>query len=158
MRTRIAIGLALAAALAGAAPVTAQLRKMPSPAGAWSFKTEALGAGCVLAGDMTIELVRDKSFKCSFKAVWGCQYRLPRSVETEQSCVATQAGGDIIITSRMVSVGKVDPAEMAPQMRGAYAADNFQLKINTRGDEMDGMFHSYGQAPVKFRKRQELIS
>ena len=39
----------------------------------------------------------------------------------------------------------------------AYAADHFTVKVNWRGDEMDGIFKSYGQAPVKFRKRLDLI-
>ena len=42
-------------------------------------------------------------------------------------------------------------------MRANYAADHFKVKINTRGDEMDGLFHSYGQAAVIFRKHLDLI-
>lgn len=135
----------------------AQLKKAPSPVGSWGFQTEKMGAGCSLAGDMTITQTSDKTFRCSFKAVWSCELRLPKAVHTEQSCVATQTGFDLIVTSRLDKIDKVDPAEMTAAMTERYAADHFRVQINTSGDEMDGIFRSYGQAPVKFRKRAELI-
>jgi hypothetical protein len=135
----------------------AQLQKAPSPAGSWGFKTEKMGYGCDLSGDMTITQTADKTYKCSFKAIWACQQRLPKAVHTEQSCVATQKGFDVMVTSRIVKVGPVDPTELTERIKANYAADHFTVKINTRGDEMDGLFKSYGQAPVKFRKRLELV-
>jgi hypothetical protein len=42
-------------------------------------------------------------------------------------------------------------------MRASYAPDHFKLKINARGDEMRGLFHSFGQAEVVFRRNQDLI-
>lgn len=136
----------------------AQLRKAPSPAGDWGFKTEKMGYGCALAGEISIKQMPDKSYSCSFKAVWGCELRQPKSVETDQSCIATQAGSDITITSKIDRIVKVDPPEMMDFMRQRYAADHFAVKINTRGDEMDGTFHSYGEAPVKFRRKHDLVS
>ena len=135
----------------------AQLKKAPAPVGSWGFETQPMGYGCTLTGEMTISQTADKSFKCSFEAVWGCKLRLPKAVHTEQSCIATQAGQEITITSRMEGISKVDPASMAVMMKTEYAADHFKVTINWRGDEMDGMFKSYGQAPVKFRKRLDLI-
>ncbi|MFT3723800.1 MAG: hypothetical protein QM773_09455 [Hyphomonadaceae bacterium] len=151
--------ITLAAALAAVTLQTAgaQTPKAPSPAGSWGFKTEKMGYGCDLSGDMTITQTADKTFKCTFKAVWACQQRLPKAVHTEQSCVATQTGFDVMVTSRIVKVGPVEPAELTERIKANYAADHFTVKINTRGDEMDGLFKSYGQAPVKFRKRLELI-
>lgn len=156
MRKRAAL---LAAMLAVLAPpsVDAQMKKAPAPTGSWGFKTEKMGYGCALAGDMTITQTADKTYKCSFKAVWSCELRLPKAVHTEQSCVATQAGYDVLITSKMEKIAKVEPAAMLEQMRERYAADHFTVKINWRGDEMDGIFKSYGQAPVKFRKRLDLV-
>lgn len=148
----------LAALAAGALQAAdAQLQKPPSPAGSWGFKTEKMGYGCDLSGDMTITQTADRTFKCTFKAVWACEQRLPKAVHTEQTCIATQAGFDLIVTSKLAKIGPVDPAELTERMRANYAADHFKVKINTRGDEMDGLFKSFGQAPVKFRKRLELI-
>ena len=146
--------VAMTLALPGA---SAQMKKAPAVAGSWGFATEPMGYGCTLSGDMTISQTSDKSYKCAFTAVWSCKLRLPKAVHTEQSCIATQAGYDVIITSKMEKIAKVDPAEMLQTMRKAYAADHFTVKVNWRGDEMDGIFKSYGQAPVKFRKRLDLI-
>ena len=156
--------LGLAAALACIAAATtalpgaeAQLKKAPVPGGAWDFKTESMGAGCTLTGDMTVTQTSNKSYKCEFRAVWACKLRLPKAVHTEQTCIATQSGSNVIITSKLNKIAKVDPEEMLPSMRQNYAADHFNVTINGCGDEMDGMFNSYGQAPVKFRKRLDLI-
>lgn len=153
LRAIIPCIVAMALALPGANAQT----KRAEPSGSWGFKSEPMGFGCVLSGDMTISQNSDKSYKCSFTAVWSCKLRQPKSVETEQSCIATQTGDDVIITSRMSKVSKVDPANMTELMQKSYAADHFRLKINTHGDQMDGIFKSYGQAPVKFRKRLDLI-
>lgn len=159
MRFHVTLGLAAGLlVVAGlASPTVADPPRPPSPAGNWSFATETMGAGCKLSGDIAISRTAAGAFKCSFRAVWGCDLRMPRSVATEQSCIATQAGDDIVITSRMEKVVKVDPSVMTEEMRQRYAADHFNVKINARGDEMNGIFRSYGQAPVKFRKHLDLI-
>ncbi|MDP3494297.1 MAG: hypothetical protein Q8R82_14385 [Hyphomonadaceae bacterium] len=135
----------------------AQLRQAPVPVGSWGFETEPMGFGCTLSGDMTITQTGDKSYKCAFEAVWACKLRMPKAVHTEQSCIATQSGQQVIITSRIDKISRVDPAMMMETMKANYAADHFNVTINWRGDEMDGIFKSYGQAPVKFRKRLDLI-
>ncbi|HOY78636.1 MAG TPA: hypothetical protein PLN33_12560 [Hyphomonadaceae bacterium] len=129
----------------------------PSPAGSWSFQTKPMDYGCVLSGDMTITHSAKKSFKCQFKAVWSCQTRAPKSVTTDQTCVATQTGDKIIITSRVRRITKVDPPEMLELSKTNYAADHFEITIDAHGDEMEGLFKSYGQSPVKFRRRQDLV-
>lgn len=162
MTTRLALRLAAGVALAlavGAAPMLAQTPAMPaSPAGAWQFATEKMGAGCSLSGNINIVRTGDKAFSCRFNAIWACEQRNPRAVHTEQSCVATQTGENVIITSKIEKVAKVDPAAMTDLMREQYAADHFSVKINRLGDRMDGLFRSYGQAPVVFRKQADLIS
>jgi hypothetical protein len=139
-------------ASASAEPVPA-----PSPEGSWTFISGKMNGGCVLSGDMYVTQKADRSLICDFRAKWACDARLPRAVHTEQTCSATQSGADVIITSRMKKVAKVDPVELAEYMSKNYAADHFKLKINTRGDEMRGLFHSYGQAEVIFRRPIELI-
>lgn len=159
MKLHVTLGLAASIAIAVnlATPVRADPPRAPSPAGNWSFATETMGAGCKLSGEIAITKTADNAFKCSFRATWGCAQRLPRSVETQQSCIATQTGDDIVITSSMQKVAKVDPVVMTEEMKQRYAADHFNVKINKRGDEMNGIFRSYGQAPVKFRKHLDLI-
>lgn len=139
-------------ASAGADPTPA-----PSAEGSWKFISGKMTGGCVLSGDMAVTRKKDGALICDFRAKWACEARLPKAVHTEQTCTATQTGADVVITSRMKKVAKVDPAELAEYMTQNYAADHFQVKINTRGDEMRGRFHSYGQAEVIFRRPVELI-
>lgn len=151
-----------------AALATSALVLLPAPTGAqtpsatpdgwWRFATEEMGAGCSLAGDVRFTRKADKSYTCKFTATWTCKQRVPRSVQTEQSCVATQTGENVVVTSKMEKITRVDPSSMTQQMQNEYAADHFSVKINRAGDRMDGLFRSYGQAPVVFRKQEDLIS
>lgn len=140
-----------------AAPTGAQT-PTATPDGWWRFATEEMGAGCSLAGDIRFTRKADKSYTCKFTATWTCKHRAPRSVQTEQSCVATQTGENVIVTSKMEKITRVDPSSMTQQMQNEYAADHFSVKINRAGDRMDGLFRSYDQAPVVFRKQEDLIS
>jgi len=160
MKLKPALGLAasIALALSMAAPTGAQTQTKATPDGAWEFATETLGAGCTLSGSIQFTRTADKAYNCRFTAVWACKQRAPKAVHTEQSCVATQTGENVVITSKIEKISKVDPVEMTQQMREHYAADHFSVKISRLGDRMDGLFRSYGQAPVVFRKHQELIS
>ena len=128
-----------------------------SPVGEWGFKTRTMNEGCTLSGSMTITRKADKTMACTFKALWACTQVVPRSVETNQTCTAKQTGSNVTLTSKIASIGKVTPTELADFMRANYAADHFQVKIDTTGDRMDGLFHSYGQASVTFRRHLELI-
>jgi hypothetical protein len=138
--------------------VSAQLKPAPSPVGDWSFQTGELRGGCDISGDMLIVETAKRTYSCTFKAVQTCKGRLPRAIHTEQSCIATQAGSEVTITSKVEKIVSVDPASMMPGMDQRYAADNFIVRINSRGDEMDGRFESIGTALVKFRRRQDLVS
>lgn len=153
----IATGL-MAALLLSAAPTGAQTSTQPTPDGAWRFATEKMGAGCSLSGDIRFTRTADNAYTCKFTAVWACELRAPRAVHTEQSCVATQTGDNVMVTSKIEKISQVDPASMAQQMKDQYAADHFSVKISRAGDRMDGIFRSYGQAPVVFRRQEDLIS
>ncbi len=139
------------------APASADPTPTPSPAGSWTFISGKMTGGCALSGDMVVTQKKDRTLSCDFRAKWACDARLPKAVHTEQTCTARQSGSDVVITSRMSKIGKVEPVELAEYMRANYAADHFKVKINTRGDEMRGLFHSYGQAEVIFRRHVELI-
>ena len=156
MRPSRLLPLVLACALA--LPAAAQLKKSPSPEGAWSFATNDFRGGCRLAGNITLTETKANTFSCSFEANWTCDAGALRSVRTQQSCSATQAGAKILVTAKLEKIVSADPADAMSWLKSAYAPDNFDVSINTRGDEMNGLFKSYDIAPVKFRRKSELIS
>jgi hypothetical protein len=129
----------------------------PSPAGEWSFVSGKMRGGCILAGHLDMTRGRDGKLACIFTARWSCDLAAMKQVDTQQSCTAEQAGNDVVITSRIDKVTRADPPELIDYMRANYAADHFRVRINTAGDEMRGLFHSYGQAQVVFRRRIELV-
>lgn len=139
------------------APAASAEPAPPSPVSNWSFHTGEMRNTCVLRGEMSITRKPDRTLICRFTADWSCKSGMMRSVETTQSCVATQASNDVVITSRMEKIIRSDPAEFLDYMRASYAPDHFKLKINARGDEMRGLFHSFGQAEVVFRRNHDLI-
>jgi hypothetical protein len=155
MLLRAVLPLALVLACGAA---HAQLRKAPSPEGAWTFETDKIAYGCALHGDMRVKEAAANAFSCNFTAIWTCETRLPHSVKTEQTCIATQAGADLVMTSAMKAIISVDPPDMLKQMQQRYAADSFAVTISPIGDEMTGLFKSYSQAPVKFRRKLDLLS
>lgn len=116
-----------------------------------------MGNSCILSGQMSVTRNADKSLACRFTADWSCKTGMMKSVGTVQSCSAKQAGQDVIVTSKLEKITRSDPAELLDYMRANYAPDHFKVKINRRGDEMRGLFHSYGQAEVVFRKHHDLI-
>lgn len=158
MRPRTSRRLIASLVLAGALAAPALADPAPaSPVGDLSFVTGKMGNSCVLSGEMSVTRNANKSLACRFTANWACDVGMMKSVETTQTCTAKQTGSDIAVTSRVEKITKSDPAALLDYMRQNYAADHFKVKINTRGDEMRGVFHSYGQAEVIFRKRQDLI-
>jgi hypothetical protein len=130
----------------------------PSPVGTWGFITTELSDTCTISGEMTITQTKPKMFSCTFKAVQSCRARLPRTINTDQTCVATQSGAEVSITSKVDKIVSVDPSSMMKGMDRRYAPDNFVVTINRRGDQMSGQFESMGTAPVKFRRHQDLTS
>ncbi len=150
--------LPLALACALAFPAAAQLKKSPSPEGAWQFATDDFRGGCRLAGDITLTETKANAFSCSFEAKWTCDAGPLRSVRTRQSCSATQAGAKILVTAKLEKIVSADPSDAMTWLKSAYAPDNFDITINRKGDEMTGLFKSYDIAPVKFRRKSELIS
>jgi len=161
MRRPAAILLAVAIAL-GATPFAAgQLKKAPSPAGDWEFKTAQLNDRCIISGNMQIREVgsgKTKHFSCTFRAVQSCTSGEIRAIHTDQTCTLTQTGSKISMVSKVERIVKTDPKELMNGMDRRYMPDNFYVAINADGDEMDGKFESMGEAPVKFRRKGELLS
>lgn len=150
----------LIASLAFAVNVLQPVHAEPTPAspvGEWSFVTGKMVNSCVLSGQMSVTRKADKTLACRFTADWSCKAGMMKSVQTKQTCTAKQTGQDVTVTSKIEKITKSDPVELMDYMRANYAADHFKVKINARGDEMRGLFHSYGQAEVVFRRHQELI-
>jgi hypothetical protein len=154
-RLALATVMSLAASALAAPVVFAQLKPPPSAAGNWSFKTGQLRGDCDISGDMVIRESAKRAYTCTFKAVQICRGRLPRAIHTEQSCIATQTGDAVVITSKVEKIVSVDPKELMEGMDENYAADNFRVTINRRGDEMDGRFESLTTSIVR---QQELVS
>jgi hypothetical protein len=154
--------LILAALATCASPLAfAQLKKAPSPEGKWEFKTDVLNDRCTISGEMQIKQVGQgeaRRFTCTFRAVQACKGGPIKSIQTDQSCTLTQIGPKITIVSKVTAIVSTDPKELMQGMDRRYAPDNFYVTINAHGDEMDGMFESMGEAPVKFRRKGELIS
>lgn len=154
--------LALVALATCASPLAfAQLKRAPSPEGKWEFKTALLDDRCTISGEMQItELGQGDSrrFVCKFRAVQACTGGGIKSIVTEQSCLLNQAGSKVTIISKLERIVSTDPAELIKGMDRRYAPDNFSITINSRGDQMEGMFESMGEAPVKFRRKGDLVS
>lgn len=131
----------------------------PSLAGKWSFETAELYDNCTISGEMTItQIAKSKRFTCTFKALQRCTRQPPIEIHTTQSCAATQAGSQVSIISRLEKVDKVNLPGLLQGMGQRYAPDNFNVTLNKSGDEMIGRFESLGEAPVKFRRREDLVS
>lgn len=130
-----------------------------TPVGEWTFKTATLEDSCVISGEMTITQVgKSNRYTCTFDAVQTCTRRLPAEIFTTQSCVAIRIGSQLGISSKLDKVRRVNPDSMRKGMELQYAPDNFYVQLNKRGDEMTGKFESMGEAPVKFRRHEDLIS
>ncbi len=125
----------------------------------WNFKTDVLNDSCTISGEMKIrETDRKDQFACTFRAVQACTGGVIRTINTDQSCSAKQVGAKLDIISKVDRIVSVEPKELMQGMDRRYAPDNFHVTINNRGDEMDGLFDSMGEAPVKFRRKQDLVS
>ncbi|HEX5006926.1 MAG TPA: hypothetical protein VFV70_07415 [Hyphomonadaceae bacterium] len=157
-RLAFATLMTLAVSALAAPVVFAQLKPAPSAAGSWTFKTGQLRGDCDISGDMLIRETAKNAFSCTFKAVQVCRGRLPHAIHTEQSCIATQKGDAVVITSKVDKIVSVDPKELMEGMDRLYAADNFKVTINRRGDQMEGRFESLSTALVKFQRQQDLVS
>lgn len=130
----------------------------PSPAGRWRFQTDRVNSGnCTLSGDMTVWRSAP-IYKCRFTAVQACDGNPPIRIEVAQTCDASQDGRRITIESKIEKYVKVSPASMETTVRKGYAPDHFKVTLNNAGSEMTGMFHSLSDAPVVFRRIEDLTS
>ena len=131
-----------------------------TPVGRWKFETGMINANCKLSGEMDVAKA-DKTglFSCRFVAVQSCTGNPPLEFQVKQSCIATQTGKQVTITSKIDKIISVKPAAMWPTVTSGYAADNFEVTLNALGSDMRGMFHSLNQATVRFwRPNSDLVS
>jgi hypothetical protein len=154
--TRWGFALSSLVALVIAFPAGAQASN--SPAGVWTFSTSPTEKGCSISGEMVVSRSKNQHFPCSFKAAETCTQRLPRSINTEQTCTLDQMGKTIAIISKLTHVVSVDPAEMLKEEIEGYLPDDFKLTINAHGDLMMGAYASHRTAPAIFHRKQELVS
>jgi len=155
------IAAALVLALCASPFAVAQLKKAPSPAGDWEFKTAPLNDRCMISGNMQIREVgsgKTRHFSCVFQAVQSCTSGDIRTIQTDQTCTLTQTGSKVSMVSKVERIVKTDPKELMNGMDRRYMPDNFYVTISPDGDVMDGKFESMGEAPVKFRRKGELLS
>jgi len=150
----------LAGLLAGAciaSPALAET-KAATPVGEWEFETAKVNSNCALSGDMSIWQSRD-GLACRFVAVQTCTGEPPVTIKVAQSCTASQKGSTVEIVSKIDRTVSVTPKELKPQVDEFYAADNFTVRLNKTGDEMNGRFHSLSEAAVRFwRRNNDLVS
>src|SRR5262245_53610213 len=89
---------ALVLALCATPFAAAQLKKAPSPAGNWEFKTAQLNDRCIISGEMQIResgAGTAKRFTCTFQAVQSCTGGDIRRIQTDQTCKLTQVGSKV---------------------------------------------------------------
>jgi hypothetical protein len=149
MKRTVAAAL-LALALAPAAHAA-------SPVGAWTFETAPVNQNCKLSGDMQIWKTRS-GLACRFTAVQACTGDPPIEIKVAQTCIATQAGQTVTITSKIDRTLSVKPQSLKDDVDAFYAPDNFAVTLNATGDEMTGLFRSLSEAFVRFSRRDELVS
>jgi hypothetical protein len=146
---------------------TASAQK-PAPektiAGVWRFETTPITSGaitssCKLAGDMQIlKPAKDKPQTCKFTVVQTCTGDQPVEIKVEQSCAITRLGDAVGIKSSVDQIVSTKPPDMKDQARFHYQADDFDLTLNPAGSQMTGLFHSIGEAKVRFWRPSELVS
>jgi hypothetical protein len=131
-----------------------------TPVGPWKFETGMVNANCKLSGEMQVTKAAGAGlYSCKFVSVQSCTGKPPLEFKVQQSCVATQTGKQVVITSKIDKVVSVKPEAMLPTVRSGYAPDNFDVTMSASGAEMRGMFHSLGQATVRFwRPHSDLVS
>lgn len=132
----------------------------PTPVGQWKFETGMVNLNCKLSGEMQVTKAETTGlYSCRFIAVQSCTANPPLEFKVQQSCVATQTGKQVTITSKVDKILSVKPEAMFPTVKSGYAADNFEVTLNPAGSEMRGMFHSLNQATVRFwRPHSDLVS
>jgi hypothetical protein len=131
-----------------------------TPIGRWRFETGMVTTNCKLSGDMQVSKASKSGlYSCTFVAVQSCTGKPPMEFQVQQTCVATQTGSQVTITSKIDKFVSVKPADMLAVVKSGYAADNFEVTLNTAGTEMRGLFHSLNKAAVRFwRPNSDLVS
>ncbi len=118
----------------------------PSPAqtgrdpllGLWEFQTEPYAEGCQMRGVMSVAPGPVSGrFACSIATQETCP---EIEVKAKQECTIARTGDDVSVKSVV--------REVSPDV--GYSPDDFELKIKTPGQRMEGWLRSYNSAPVVF--------
>ena len=165
IRSLIVAGLMLAPSAAGQSPTPpgqppTEASVAQTPLGRWKFETGMVTPNCKLSGEMQVLKAKTTGlYACHFVAVQSCTGNPPMEFHVQQTCIATQTGKQVIITSAIDKILSAKPAALLPLVKSGYAADNFDVTLNPVGSEMRGMFHSLNQATVRFwRPHNDLVS
>jgi hypothetical protein len=156
--------LALAPLAAAQSPPPAPAPERPAanhtPVGRWKFETGMVNLNCKLSGEMQVlKAAQTGLYSCQFVAVQSCTGNPPLEFKVQQTCIATQTGKQVTITSKVQNILSVKPEAMFPTVKRGYAADNFEVTLNPDGSQMTGMFHSLNQASVRFwHPNSDLVS
>lgn len=158
--------LLLAAALVTANAVAQPKTPAPTPAGRWKFATTEMANRCTMSGEMQVWRVRAlkpaagaaPTYACNFTAFQTCRSGFVEKIETEQTCSVENKDGKLYFAAKVNKIREVRPVEILDTVKAMYAPDNFLVQLNARGDQMDGMFISVSEAPVKFVRLEELVS
>lgn len=178
MRIRHALrALALVSIVAASAGVAlAQLKQQPktpakpapqakpvdaqhSPLGHWRFSTPEIAASrCTISGDMSVFKAGPSGYACKLTVFQTCTAGAIGKIRTSQSCGVSMEKGKLKFASHVDKIDSVDPPEIMEMVKARYAADNFLVQMNAKGDQMDGMFISLSEAPVTFQRVEDPIS
>lgn len=151
--------LAAASLVVAASALPAFADKPPDISGRWKFKTVLEKKGCVITGDIQFRKApAPLDYVCTFRSREDCDRDPPTFTEVDQSCMARVKGDEIAITSKVEKIAAAGPPVFAQHMmeNQNYQADNFVVRYE-KGD-LVGLFHSMGQAAVKFWRDVDLVS
>lgn len=140
-----------------ASPAIAQKPAADPLTGFWKFETKVINGNCKLSGDM--EIMKEKSgYTCKFVSAQSCTGENPIEIKVAQSCSVKQASKKVVIQSTITRIVSVKPKELMDVVKERYEPDHFNVTLNPTGSEMNGIFHSIGEATVRFWRPEALTS
>lgn len=158
--TRLSSRLASLAILSATicAPALAQKPAADPLTGFWKFETKPINQNCKLSGDMEIMKEKSGGYTCKFVSVQSCTGEPPIEIKVAQSCSVKQASKKVVMQSTITRIVSVKPKDLSDIVKERYAPDHFNVTLNATGSEMTGIFHSIGEATVRFWRPDALTS